>query len=119
MHFHFPREISKLRAAYEQDNIFGYSGSSNAVKTELHLSLGGSTIEDDTVHTFSGNQSAAAEESGMVQLARHRWTIASYQKHEVKPNRRERHSQRHQHQQRNDRRERDTQRGVQPSRRRL
>jgi hypothetical protein len=67
-HFFFPREISTLRAAYEQNGIFGFSSQSSAVKTQLHLSLGDSSNEDDTVHTFSGDQGPAALEAEMAQL---------------------------------------------------
>jgi hypothetical protein len=68
-HFFFPREISKLRAAYEQNGIFGFNSQANSVRTELHLSLSGSTTEDDTVRTFSGSQEAAVMEAEMAQLA--------------------------------------------------
>lgn len=69
LHFYFPREISKLRTAYEENKIFGFNTQSNTVQTQLHLSLGGNTHDDDTVHTFSGTEGAAAMEAAMSQLA--------------------------------------------------
>ena len=69
LHYFFPREISKLRSAYEQNNIFGFGSQPNSVHTQLHLSLEGSRREDDTVHTFSGAQQVAGMEAAMGQLA--------------------------------------------------
>lgn len=69
LHFYFPREISNLRTAYEQNKIFGFNSQSNTIQTQLHLSLGGNTHDDDTVHTFSGTEGAAAMEAAMSQLA--------------------------------------------------
>jgi hypothetical protein len=69
LHFYFPREISNLRTAYEENKIFGFNSQSNSVQTQLHLSLGGNTHDDDTVHTFSGTEGAAALEAAMSQLA--------------------------------------------------
>ena len=69
LHFFFPREISNLRAAYEQNKIFGFNSQSNTVQTQLHLSLGSNKRGDDSVHSFSGAEGAAAMEAAMSQLA--------------------------------------------------
>ena len=68
-HYYFPREISQLRAAYEQNNIFGFSSESTSLRTQLHLSLSRRSAEDDTIHTFSGQQDAAAIETAMAEIA--------------------------------------------------
>ena len=69
LHFYFPREISSLRTAYEDNKIFGFNSQSNTVQTQLHLSLGANPNGDDTVHTFSGTEGAAAQEAAMSELA--------------------------------------------------
>ena len=68
-HFFFPREISRLRTAYEQGSIFGFNSESNSVHTELHLSFSGNTSQDDTVQSYSGPQGPAVLEAQMAQLA--------------------------------------------------
>jgi hypothetical protein len=69
LHFYFPREISNLRTAYEENKIFGFNSQSNTIQTQLHLSLGSNTQGDDTVHNFAGTEGAAAMEAAMSQLA--------------------------------------------------
>jgi hypothetical protein len=68
LHYYFPREISKLRAAYEQGGIFGFGGEKSSVRTQLHLSLSDTSREEDTVRTYSGDQEPATMEAAMSQL---------------------------------------------------
>jgi hypothetical protein len=68
-HYYFPREISQLRAAYEENNILGFSSESSSLRTQLHLSLSRRSAEDDTIHTFSGQQGIVAMETAMGEIA--------------------------------------------------
>ncbi|GAC1417428.1 MAG: hypothetical protein NVSMB62_08130 [Acidobacteriaceae bacterium] len=66
---HFPREISRLRKAYEQSGIVGYTTADSGPRTELRFSFGADTRDDDTVPTFSGSQGDVAMETQMAQIA--------------------------------------------------
>ncbi len=67
---HFPREISSLRKAYEQNSIVGFGSTSNSPRTQLSLSEAEDTHDDDdTVATFSGEQSTLAMETEMSLIA--------------------------------------------------
>ena len=66
---HFPREISRLRKAYEQSGIVGYTSADSGPRTELRFSFGADTRDDDTVPTFSGSQGDVAMETQMAQIA--------------------------------------------------
>lgn len=67
--YRFPREISKLRIAYEEDSVVGFGNSSNGPRTQLRFSSGEDTRDDDTVPSFSGKQGTLAMESDMAQMA--------------------------------------------------
>lgn len=66
---HFPREISRLRKAYEQNGIVNFTSSSSGPRTELSFSFGTDTRDDDTVPLFSGSQADVAMETQMAQIA--------------------------------------------------
>jgi len=67
---HFPREISNLRKAYEENSIVGFGSTSNSPRTQLSFSGAVDTHDDDdTVATFSGEQSTLAMETEMSLIA--------------------------------------------------
>jgi hypothetical protein len=66
---HFPREISQLRNAYEQNGIIGFVNTSTAPRTQLHFGPGDDPHDDDTVPEFSGQQYTLAMESEIAQIA--------------------------------------------------
>jgi hypothetical protein len=65
----FPREISRLRNAYEQGSIVGFSTSSNTPKAQLSFNTVDETHDDDSVAQFSGRQGTLALETEMAQIA--------------------------------------------------
>ncbi len=66
LHLYYPRDISALRSAYEEQSIFASSDSSNAAHLVLQPQAARSTHQDtDTVATFSGVNSALAQEAQM------------------------------------------------------
>jgi len=72
--FHYPREISQLRNAYEKNSIFHRSSqpqsSDNASQQDLTLSLEDRHEEEDSVPSFSDNQSPISEESVLSAMTR-------------------------------------------------
>jgi hypothetical protein len=67
---HFPREISALRKAYEENSIVGFGSAPNSPRTQLSLRDAEDTHDDDdTVATFSGQQSTLAMETEMSLIA--------------------------------------------------
>lgn len=71
-HFVFPRGISILRKAYEQNSILGFGSggaNSNNPRTELRLNFAEDARDDDTVPAFAGLQGAASMESRMAEIA--------------------------------------------------
>lgn len=63
--FHFPREISQLRNAYEQNTISSRTSSneiSNAANPSLRLSLEDRHEEEDSVPAFAESQDPISEE---------------------------------------------------------
>jgi hypothetical protein len=65
---YFPRGISRLRNAYQQNNIVGFSDPSNTPRTQLRLGPETDT-SDDTAPVFAGQQYVVAQESEMSQIA--------------------------------------------------
>jgi hypothetical protein len=66
LHLYYPRDISALRSAYEEQSIFAASDSSNTSRQVLQPQAARSTHHDtDTVATFSGVNSALAQEAQM------------------------------------------------------
>jgi hypothetical protein len=66
LHLYYPRDISALRSAYEEQSIFAASDSSNTSHLVLQPRAARSTHHDtDTVATFSGVNSALAQEAQM------------------------------------------------------
>src|SRR5271165_1038787 len=64
LHLYYPRDISALRSAYEEQSIFAASDSSSTAHLVLQPQAGRSTHKDtDTVPTFSGVNSALAQEA--------------------------------------------------------
>ena len=73
--FHYPREISQLRNAYEKNSIFTRQSSSQAKTTDqtqadLKLSLEDRHEEEDSVPSFSDTQSPISEESVLSAITR-------------------------------------------------
>jgi hypothetical protein len=69
LHLYYPRDISALRSAYEEQSIFAASDNSNAAHLVLQPQAARSTHHDtDTVATFSGVNSALAQEAQMYGL---------------------------------------------------
>ena len=66
----FPRGISRLRRAYEQSGIVGFTQTSDAPKTQLELSSADDDRNDDTVPNFSGSMNALSMEAEMASLAK-------------------------------------------------
>jgi len=66
LHLYYPRDISALRSAYEEQSIFAATDSSSASHVVLQPQASRSTHQDtDTVATFSGANSALAQEAQM------------------------------------------------------
>lgn len=66
LHLYYPRDISALRSAYEEQSIFASSDSANATHLVLHPQVVQSTHQDtDTIPTFSGSNLALAQEAQM------------------------------------------------------
>ena len=73
MQFHYPREISQLRNAYEKNSIFSRQvGQSNQSQTQqdLTLSLEDRHEEEDSVPPFSSSQNPVSEESVLSEMMR-------------------------------------------------
>jgi hypothetical protein len=70
--FHYPREISQLRNAYEKNSIFtrqpGQKTNAAQSQQDLTLSLEDRHEEEDSVPSFSGTQSPVSEESILSQM---------------------------------------------------
>ena len=66
LHLYYPRDISALRSAYEEQSIFASSDNENAAHLVLQPQLTRSTHQDtDTIANFSGSNSALAQEAQM------------------------------------------------------
>lgn len=68
LHLYYPRDISALRSAYQEQSIFASGGadSSNAARVVLQPQASQSTHNNtDTIATFSGANSALAQEAQM------------------------------------------------------
>lgn len=69
LHLYYPRDISALRSAYDEQSIFGAPDGSNTLHQVLQPQAARSTHQDtDTVATFSGINSALAQEAQMYGL---------------------------------------------------
>ncbi|HZD50575.1 MAG TPA: hypothetical protein VE178_17665, partial [Silvibacterium sp.] len=71
--FHYPREISQLRNAYEKNSIFSrQSGqqSTDQTQQDLTLSLEDRHEEEDSVPSFSSAQGPVSEESVLTEVTR-------------------------------------------------
>ena len=71
--FHFPREISQLRNAYEQNSTLTGSTPNpnpNAGSQSLKLSLEDRHEEEDSVPSFADEQSAISQETVLSSIAR-------------------------------------------------
>ena len=66
----FPRGISKLRHAYEQSGIIGFTQASDAPKTQLQFSSADDDRNDDTIPNFSGSLNALSMEAEMASLTK-------------------------------------------------
>jgi hypothetical protein len=66
LHLYYPRDISALRSAYEEQSIFASSDSANSTHLVLQPQIMQSTHQDtDTIPTFSGSNLALAQEAQM------------------------------------------------------
>jgi len=66
LHLYYPRDISALRSAYEEQSIFASSDNANSAHLVLQPQFARSTHQDtDTIPTFSGSNSALAQEAQM------------------------------------------------------
>jgi hypothetical protein len=73
MQFHYPREISQLRNAYEKNSVFSrQSGQQTSTQNQqdLTLSLEDRHEEEDSVPSFSSTQSPVSEESVLSEIMR-------------------------------------------------
>ena len=72
--FHYPREISQLRNAYEKNSVFSRSSAQqstgNANQSDLTLSLEDRHKEEDSVPSFSDTQNPISEESVLFTITR-------------------------------------------------
>ncbi|MBV8674884.1 MAG: hypothetical protein JOZ33_15760, partial [Acidobacteriaceae bacterium] len=72
--FHYPREISQLRNAYEKNSIFsrqsGQQSSTAQTQQDLTLSLEDRHEQEDSVPSFSSTQSPVSEESVLSEMTR-------------------------------------------------
>ncbi|MBV8631654.1 MAG: hypothetical protein JOZ83_12060 [Silvibacterium sp.] len=72
--FHYPREISQLRNAYEKNSIFsrqsGQQNNAAQAQQELTLSLEDRHEEEDSVPSFSSSQNPVSEESVLSEMTR-------------------------------------------------
>lgn len=69
LHLYYPRDISALRSAYEEQSIFASSDSANSTHLVLQPQIVQSTHQDtDTIPTFSGSNLALAQEAQMYGL---------------------------------------------------
>jgi hypothetical protein len=70
--FHYPREISQLRNAYEKNSIFNRSSSQQktANQPDLTLSLEDRHKEEDSVPSFSDTQNPISQESVLSAITR-------------------------------------------------
>ncbi len=67
LHIYFPRDISALRNAYQQDSkASGTSNNPAAPRTTLSLNLGDHGNDDDTVASFAPGQTPLSEEAVMM-----------------------------------------------------
>lgn len=67
LHLFFPRDISALRNAYQQDAKVSAAGSSSvAPRSTLSLNLGDHGSDDDSVAIYSADQSPLSEEGVMM-----------------------------------------------------
>jgi hypothetical protein len=71
--FHYPREISQLRNAYEKNSIFSRQSAQQTAaqnQQDLTLSLEDRHEEEDSVPSFSNTQSPVSEESVLSEMTR-------------------------------------------------
>ena len=72
--FHYPREISQLRNAYEKNSIFnrqsGQQTTASQNQQDLTLSLEDRHEEEDSVPSFSSPQTPVSEESILTEMTR-------------------------------------------------
>lgn len=66
---HFPREISRLREAYEQNSIIGFATSADSPRSQLRFATGEQHQGTDTVPSFSGAEQTLSMESDMAEIA--------------------------------------------------
>ena len=65
----FPREISRLREAYEQNSIIGFGSSGDTPRSQLRFATGEEHQGTDSVPVFSDTQSTLSMESEMAEIA--------------------------------------------------
>jgi hypothetical protein len=68
LHLYYPRDISALRSAYQEQSIFSSSASDNSTAAHVVLQPQASQSthhNTDTIATFSGSNSALAQEAQM------------------------------------------------------
>ncbi len=68
--FAFPREISRLRRAYEKNGVIGFSQSSDTPRTGLQLVTAEDGSEGDSLENFSSSTGVIAMEAKMAGLGR-------------------------------------------------
>jgi hypothetical protein len=71
VHLYYPRDISALRAAYQNQSIFtrAMQGNTDSPRRTLQSDLADPEGKDhDTVRAYSGNQSALSQEAELQQL---------------------------------------------------
>jgi len=69
LHLYFPRDISALRNAYQQDlKVSGASGNSGAPRSTLTLNLEDHGNNDDSVPSFAQDQTPLSDEATMMSI---------------------------------------------------
>lgn len=68
--FHYPREVSQLRRAYQQNGIIGYADAANGPRSELQIPFASGEGDGDSVQTFAGTAEAVSLEADLTATTR-------------------------------------------------
>jgi hypothetical protein len=69
LHLHFPRNISHLRSAYQNSNIFGFGVSAQGSgNISLNLDLNEASGDDDSIPNFAQQQMPVSQDGVMHQI---------------------------------------------------
>lgn len=78
LHLYFPRDVSQLRNAYQQDAaVSGTSSNMGAPRSTLRLNLEDTGNDDDSVPSFSQGQTPLSQEATMMGI------VSDLREHEV------------------------------------